>query len=244
MKATIGRNDPCPCGSGKKYKKCCLAADQKQARQIRNLDSPTEWLKFYWQKIQSQLESVVADQLNVITQRWGAPLAQAPYLSHLHEHALLDAGQHETQVKAILSEGDAPLDERLTELVSSLMQSHLSCYEVTGCRRGEYVELKDRISGSAHTVYDADLSLLLEPMEAFVGRLISHEDTALLLPGWLKLKFWHRKKVFAHVTSQYQTMGANLDDEEEMHILLKRQPELIVGALAELDALNPHTGIG
>jgi tetratricopeptide (TPR) repeat protein len=26
----IGRNDPCPCGSGKKYKKCCLAKDQQQ----------------------------------------------------------------------------------------------------------------------------------------------------------------------------------------------------------------------
>ncbi len=24
--ATVGRNDPCPCGSGKKYKKCCGAA--------------------------------------------------------------------------------------------------------------------------------------------------------------------------------------------------------------------------
>ena len=23
----VGRNDPCPCGSGKKYKKCCLVAD-------------------------------------------------------------------------------------------------------------------------------------------------------------------------------------------------------------------------
>ena len=23
-KPKIGRNDPCPCGSGKKYKKCCL----------------------------------------------------------------------------------------------------------------------------------------------------------------------------------------------------------------------------
>jgi len=22
----VGRNDPCPCGSGKKYKKCCLPA--------------------------------------------------------------------------------------------------------------------------------------------------------------------------------------------------------------------------
>jgi len=23
----VGRNDPCPCGSGKKYKKCCLGRD-------------------------------------------------------------------------------------------------------------------------------------------------------------------------------------------------------------------------
>jgi len=22
-KVKVGRNDPCPCGSGKKYKKCC-----------------------------------------------------------------------------------------------------------------------------------------------------------------------------------------------------------------------------
>jgi hypothetical protein len=24
-----GRNDPCPCGSGKKFKKCCEAKDEK-----------------------------------------------------------------------------------------------------------------------------------------------------------------------------------------------------------------------
>jgi hypothetical protein len=27
-----GRNDPCPCGSGKKYKKCCLSNDEQAAR--------------------------------------------------------------------------------------------------------------------------------------------------------------------------------------------------------------------
>jgi hypothetical protein len=26
MSQEIGRNDPCPCGSGKKYKKCCGSA--------------------------------------------------------------------------------------------------------------------------------------------------------------------------------------------------------------------------
>jgi hypothetical protein len=24
----VGRNDPCPCGSGEKYKKCCLQKDE------------------------------------------------------------------------------------------------------------------------------------------------------------------------------------------------------------------------
>lgn len=24
----VGRNDPCPCGSGKKYKKCCIAKEE------------------------------------------------------------------------------------------------------------------------------------------------------------------------------------------------------------------------
>ena len=28
---TVGRNDPCPCGSGKKYKKCCMLKDQAAA---------------------------------------------------------------------------------------------------------------------------------------------------------------------------------------------------------------------
>jgi hypothetical protein len=33
--ANLGRNDPCPCGSGKKYKQCCLAKDEEKARAAR-----------------------------------------------------------------------------------------------------------------------------------------------------------------------------------------------------------------
>ena len=38
--AKIGRNDPCPCGSGKKYKQCCLARDEAAARAARPAASP------------------------------------------------------------------------------------------------------------------------------------------------------------------------------------------------------------
>ena len=33
--AKIGRNDACGCGSGKKYKRCCLAKDEEAEREAR-----------------------------------------------------------------------------------------------------------------------------------------------------------------------------------------------------------------
>jgi hypothetical protein len=31
----VGRNEKCPCGSGRKYKQCCLAKDEEKARKAR-----------------------------------------------------------------------------------------------------------------------------------------------------------------------------------------------------------------
>jgi hypothetical protein len=35
LEPNLGRNDPCHCGSGKKYKQCHLAADEAKAREER-----------------------------------------------------------------------------------------------------------------------------------------------------------------------------------------------------------------
>jgi SEC-C motif len=32
---SLGRNDPCHCGSGRKYKQCCLDKDEAAAREAR-----------------------------------------------------------------------------------------------------------------------------------------------------------------------------------------------------------------
>ncbi len=40
--ARVGRNDPCPCGSGRKYKKCCLEADgQRPAAGVDRSSGPS-----------------------------------------------------------------------------------------------------------------------------------------------------------------------------------------------------------
>src|ERR1700691_2506387 len=44
--AKPGRNDPCPCGSGNKYKKCCLAKEEAVAReQLVKAQAPRDTLR-------------------------------------------------------------------------------------------------------------------------------------------------------------------------------------------------------
>ncbi len=42
--ATVGRNDPCPCGSGKKHKHCCLGKDE-QVTSVRGAVETSETLR-------------------------------------------------------------------------------------------------------------------------------------------------------------------------------------------------------
>lgn len=71
---TIGRNDPCPCGSGKKYKKCCYLKDE-----IVNLEN------FRYEKylqIRSsaagKMLNIAADKLNISTPQVVSFLADSP----------------------------------------------------------------------------------------------------------------------------------------------------------------------
>jgi len=62
-----GRNDPCPCGSGKKYKQCCLKTEQVQPED-----------DFLWRRIRRAIEGSPAQLLN-----FGS--------SHFGQEALLEA---------------------------------------------------------------------------------------------------------------------------------------------------------
>ena len=55
-----GRNDPCPCGSGKKYKKCCLPRDE--AVRVED-DEDTELLAYNAQVIEHTLDLMDEDDL-------------------------------------------------------------------------------------------------------------------------------------------------------------------------------------
>jgi hypothetical protein len=62
-----GRNDPCPCGSGKKYKHCCLAAEVQSAASVREIT---------WRRIRRALDDFkMGDTLLRFTAEAYGPMA-------------------------------------------------------------------------------------------------------------------------------------------------------------------------
>ncbi|WP_216651796.1 SEC-C metal-binding domain-containing protein [Paenibacillus sp. NEAU-GSW1] len=57
----IGRNEPCHCGSGNKYKKCCMAKDEQTARENRQQAAPATRMRSVEQ---GDLTSFITGQLN------------------------------------------------------------------------------------------------------------------------------------------------------------------------------------
>ena len=57
MKSKVGRNDKCPCGSGKKHKKCCLGKSNNQPA-FKNQEEMDDWAeKVFQQPLSAQIIS-------------------------------------------------------------------------------------------------------------------------------------------------------------------------------------------
>ncbi|MGB0647083.1 MAG: YecA family protein [Bradymonadia bacterium] len=233
----IGRNDPCHCGSGKKYKKCHLNEDQGKARTLRSLSTPGQWVDFHWKTIESGLSEMVDGKLDLIKQRWDDTITSEQLNSFLVHHALLDAGQHTDSMSELIRQNEVQAPEKAEPFATCLSSSYLSCFEVSKCRRGQFIELSDKLSGTTVQIFDDALSQVLEPMEGLFGRIVQFEDRWHLLSGWSKLVFRARKHVFADVQNHYRDMGADLSDASEMKALLKRSPETLLAAVVRHNAL-------
>jgi hypothetical protein len=83
--ASIGRNDPCPCGSGKKYKRCCLAKDEAVPRFSR-ADRPAAFAR-----LEKFSEDVLAEEDDAAHDEfWDDQLDEAAELDEPYERLSTD----------------------------------------------------------------------------------------------------------------------------------------------------------
>jgi hypothetical protein len=118
----IGRNDPCPCGSGKKYKKCCRAKDEQQRSEgtkqedIGALfeDLPSIEDRFEEPEVTEDAKESPGDDLE-------------PYISKTIDKEMPEIGEQEQAlVEAWRSEYDAIADDpdRILTHLHAFFQAH------------------------------------------------------------------------------------------------------------------------
>ena len=174
----IGRNEPCWCGSGRKYKKCHLGREQLALAERVN------WL---YEK--------AAQYVHVAG--WRELLAEVGYERYRHTHDLgeaLDAGMADPLVMdVVLFEGGAfaeflevrgsllPDDERL--LAEQWLLVDRSVFEVDRVNPGESVTVRDVRSGDTHDVHERTASRQLKPGQLICARVVPAGDNMQFFGG-------------------------------------------------------------
>jgi hypothetical protein len=172
-----GRNEPCPCGSGRKYKRCCLSRDTVASR------SPDERA---WRRVRRAVDGALDGVLEFMVSVYG-PAAldeawhefmlwdddarvfdeqalHAPVFLRwaLHcwspnpdETVVMEPALHEVPpTQAYLEREGDRLDPLLRSYLQSCLARPLGFYEVERCNPGHGMALRDLLTGEEHGVHE------------------------------------------------------------------------------------------
>jgi tetratricopeptide (TPR) repeat protein len=217
--SSAGRNDPCPCGSGRKYKHCCLQASS--APGAAPLPERVRWL---WEKLRWWLDrdGREPDALDLALVLQGDAVDdELALLADLDVAAslLLFA---DGAVREFLRQRGAllPGDER--NLVAQWTLAERSVHEVTRVRSGEGMTLRDLRTGDVVDVTERRGSAAVRAGDLLFAHPVFDGEGYQLVGGVVPVPLFARDAVLA-------ALDAGGDSEELAAVLgaTRRLPELV-----------------
>lgn len=174
----VGRNDPCPCGSGRKYKKCHLPADEGQRATERkgagehDLDAELahELGAYAMARFGFEWRRFTADFLDP------AETLQLAVPWSLYHYRV----QGRSVIEWYLAEHGQRLSRPKRAWLAAQQAAWLSVWEVIGVEPGKSLTLRDLLSHEERCVREASGSQTVVLRDALLARVVDHEGVALL----------------------------------------------------------------
>ena len=229
MKA--GRNDPCPCGSGKKYKKCCLTEsyvdigreDSIRARLVQGL------LKFLEKNYKSTIKdarSLFWDDFKPDEHLDGHSLdiAYQNFMEWVVFDFLIDVDNEKTLIDLYMENNKKlSLDEH--KVLTMMKNSVISLYEVQEVFPEKGLLLKDQLFGEEYDVREKAATRSLRKWDIYAARLL-HVDGEYIMSGSVypynrKLKEW----ILEDIHAEYEDYKHEYPDAA-MDEFLKKSSEI------------------
>ena len=193
--SNIGRNEPCPCGSGRKYKKCCLLKEESRASRQREKSSAAsralDWLSTrYPEEVAEAVHcdffgDPAEDEMQVIDEL--PPHLQEMLQVNIGEWTLADAhleidGERKPVHELLLGSGGPLLPAAGRDWLRRLSENMLGFYEVRESRPGEGLRLHDLLRPEQPDTWVAERSASqsLVRGDIFGARLIAQDEDWVL----------------------------------------------------------------
>jgi SEC-C motif len=187
-----GRNDPCPCGSGKKYKHCCLSAGAGTA--------PAD---LTWRRLRTLLDGFPAEMLRFTVEAYGPMAVHEAWNEFMCDEDLefdpdtpliqlfmpwffncwapnplttqvVNKSLHQViPTAAYLSSNRRRLDPLLLRYLESLLTAPVTFFEVMECDPGTGMALRDVMTREEHAVTERGLSQGVQRGDLVFGQLAS-----------------------------------------------------------------------
>jgi len=188
----VQRNEPCPCGSGKKYKKCCmLKARERVVAGVNRKEGVQHALAWLSKRFRQQIDNWVdAVWLADISEQQRHDIASAdPKIRSIHDINLLellvaegrfeeedaDTTEHRSPLQLILDSDEIGLDDDQRNYLMQLPERPLRLYTITDCLPGERFSLRDQLDRDAPQIDidDAYASRMFEVGDKVGFRLLN-----------------------------------------------------------------------
>ncbi len=176
--AEVGRNEPCLCGSGKKFKKCCGVA--------RGVEIPSETSRAL--SLHQRDQQLVEEILRFARKRFGAGWLAEVAATYFNDFA---EGDHEVQLlvpwavyhfekdgqtaaRLFLYERSRHVSDEARGWLEAQGRAWLSVWEVLEVEAGIGVSVRDLLTREQRFVYEVKGSKLLKPRDCVLGRVVDH----------------------------------------------------------------------
>lgn len=198
--ATVGRNQPCPCGSGKKYKHCC--APKERAKQVREVTRHRAD-ELLWARLVTYVEqpALLMDSRSAFSRFWNSDLdlRVARALDRQAMEAFLEwyiydypsSKDRQRIVERFAAEEGPRLTPEERELLAEHTASYLSLYGIEAATPDGQLQMGDLLVGGLSRAEDPGLARLAKPGDLLLGRRFGSEERGrisrgtVLLPGAL-----------------------------------------------------------
>ncbi len=204
----VGRNDPCPCGSGRKYKHCCLL---EQSASVADLHEQT------WRRVRQAIDGYAAAMLRFVAEAYGPDALQQawPEFTIGRRDKLLDSdrfvegGPHTelffswlfhkwspqaekgstiadaalygvSPTRAYLIRRAGRLDPLLKRYLEACLAAPFGFYEIRDCEAGVGFLARDVFSGTELKVRERSASATLRDGDIVFAQIVELSGIALV----------------------------------------------------------------